>query len=359
MLIWKKYFYKEIISTALFLLFSFYFLYIVLDLMTHIKDLRAGTTTFSTWALYYLCTFSRRLDILLPFTVLIASIRILLKLKTRNELVALLASGIPLQTLLRPLLLFSCAATMILYANFEFILPKALPQALFIQESHFGNRSIIEQSTPLREIILKDSSKMIYRTYNPQLKQFQDVFWIASVDTIYHMKSLVCEPYPTGKMVDLITRDKQGFLQKKTSYDELLLSNMHFDEQSLKNSITPPRDQSLTQLFSQMMLYTHSQSDRAMEIKGNFYFKLTFPLICLLAFVAVAPYCLHFSRTFSPFMTYLLSIGSLFCFFLFLQVLFVLAKGQTAYIVPSWAIVTLPWLLAFCFFGKKYARSST
>lgn len=358
--IWKRYFYKEIVFTFCFLLFCFYALYVSLDLMAHIKDLRTGNTAFSTWALYYICTFFRRLDILLPFTVLIGSIRILLKLRARNELVALLASGIPLQTLLRPFLLTACSAAMLLYINYEFILPKALPQASFIQESHFGKRSLMEQATPLREIMLKDSSKMIYRTYNPQLKQFQDVFWIASVDTIYHMKNLTCEDAtPTGTMIDVIKRDKNGFLQKTASFDQLLLSDMQFDEESLKDSITPPRDQSLTQLFSQMILYTHSQSDRASEIKGNFYFKLTFPLICLLAFVGAAPYCLHFSRTFSPFMTYLISIGSLFCFFLFLQVIFVLAKSQTAQALPAWLIIALPWAITFCFFGKKYAKTST
>lgn len=362
MLIWKRYFYKEIFTTFCFLLCSFYTLYIVLDLMTHIKDLKANSTAFFTWFIYYLCTFFKRLDILLPFTVLIGSIRLLLRLKARNELVALLASGIPLQILLRPFVIAACIAGAILYANFEFILPKALPEALYIQESNFGTRMFIEQSSPLREVMLKDSSKIIYKSYNPQLKQFQDVFWIASIDKIYHMKTLSCDhSSPTGRMVDLITRDNNGFLQKTGSAATLLLSDIHFDEQSLKDSITPPRDQSLSQLFSQMMLYTNSQADRAAEIRGNFYFKLAFPLICLLAFIAPASYCLHFSRDFSPFMTYLLSISGLFCFFLLLQMTFVLAKSQfvTSLLLPPWAVVSIPWALAFYFFGKKYAANTT
>lgn len=361
-LIWKRYFYKEIFYTFSFLLTCFYSLYIILDLMAHIKDLRSGSTSLLTWIVYYLCTFSKRLEILLPFTVLIGSIRLLLRLKSRNELVALLASGIPLQTLLRPFLIAAATSAMLLYVNFEFILPKTLPLSTYIQESSFGKTLLIEPNSPLREVILKDSSKIIYRTYNPQLKQFQDVFWIASVDTIYHMKTLSCEnSSPTGKMVDLITRDKNGFLQKTDSFDTLLLSSIQFDEQSLKDSITPPRDQSLSQLFSQLMLYTNSQAERAADIRGNFYFKLLFPLICLLAFIAPTSYCLHFSRESSTFMIYLLSISGLFCFFLLLQMAFVLAKSQfiSSQLLPSWAIITIPWAVVFYFFGKKYSMNTT
>ncbi len=354
MYIWKRYFYKEIISTFAFLLFFFYALYISLDLMAHIKDLRSGHTSFFTWVVYYFYTFFRRLDILLPFTVLIGSIRLLVSFQTKNELVALLASGIPLRTLLRPFLIVALALTSFLYANFEWILPVAVPQAIYIQENSFGKRTILEEETPLREVMLKDGSKMIYRSYNPRLKQFQDVFWIASLDTIYHMKVLACtEKMPAAKLVDIITRDPSGALQKSGSYAELSLEQMQFDEESLKSSITPPRDQSLSQLLSQMILYTSSTSDRANDIRNNLYYKISFPLVCLLAFLAIAPHCIRFSRNRPVFMIYLLGIGSLFCFFLLLQVAYVFGKNQ---IIAPWIAMLLPWMTSFYICGIRYAK---
>jgi lipopolysaccharide export system permease protein len=53
-------------------------------------------------ARYYLFTFSSRAEILIPFALLIALIKTLCTLNTRNELIALMASGIKLQTLVRP-----------------------------------------------------------------------------------------------------------------------------------------------------------------------------------------------------------------------------------------------------------------
>jgi len=353
-MIWKRYFYKEIIRTFCFLLFGFYALYIVLDLMTHIKDLRTQSTSFSTWAIYYLCTFSRRLDVLIPFSVLIGTIRILIALQTRNELVALLASGVPLRTLFGPFIKASLVASAILYANFEWALPIAQPRAIFIQENDFGKRHFEDVTVPIHEVLLKDASRMIYRSYNPIVHQFQDVFWIASLDKVYHMKTLTCETErPTGKMVDLMARNSQGELEKVASYPELKLAQMQFDEESLKNSIMSPRDVSISMLYSQMKLYRQSMSERASDVRANFIYKVTFPLLCLLATIAPASYCLAFRRHIPHFMIYLVAIGGLFCFFLLVQVALVLAKSQ---VVSPFVAFGVPWIGAFLGFRKDYLK---
>jgi lipopolysaccharide export system permease protein len=194
---------------------------------------------------------------------------------------------------------------------------------------------------------------MIYRSYNPIQKEFQDVFWIASLDMVYHMKVLSFDFLPpTAKFVDMISRDQKGQLQRAASWKEVQLRQMQFDEESLKNSITPIQEQSLSQLFSQMLLYSGSSSDKANELRNNFYYKCSFPLICILAFIAVCPYCVSFSRSGMPIlMIYLVSISGLFCFFLLLQVAFVLGKSQ---VITPWIATLVPWVLAFFFLGKKY-----
>lgn len=353
-MIWKRYFFKEILRTFSFLLFGFFALYIVLDLMAHLKDIRAGSTSFSTWILYYLCTFSRRLDVFIPFTVLIGTIRILINLQARNELVALLACGVPMRTLLQPFFVSACIAAGILYANFEWALPFAQPRALFIQENDFGKKQIEDLTSPIHEVLLKDASRMFYRRYNPITHQFHDVFWIASLNKIYHMKTLTCEAqHPTGSMVDLLARDKNGNLRQVQSETTAVLHEMQFDEESLKNSIMNPRDVSLSTLFSQMYLYGQSMSERATDIRSNFIYKVTFPLLALLAFMAPASYCLVFRRQIPYFMIYLVSIGGLFCFFLLVQVALILAKSQ---VVSPLVAFGVPWTCAFIGFGKDYLR---
>ena len=354
-MIWKRYFYKEIFKTFCFLLFGFFVLYVTIDVMAHLKDIKAGKTSFYVWFLYYLCTFSRRLDVLLPFAVLIGTIRILLSLQAKNELVALLVSGVPMRTLLKPFLVSACVASLILYANFEFFLPKAQPQALAIQENDFGKKmAIIEQEAEVREVLLKDTSRMYYRSYNSQLKEFSDVFWVVNIDKVYHMNTLSCrQANPVGSKVDLVEREESGKMVKKASYDTLEFTHMQFDEESLKDSIQPPKDQSISTLISQARLYGASTSDRAIDIRSFLLYKLTFPLLCILAVMAPAAYCLTFRRNMAHFMIYLLSLGGLFCFFLLLQVALVLAKSHV--ISPAVAF-GVPWVVAFLLIGKNFMK---
>ena len=354
MKIWQRYFYKEIITTFVLLLFSFYSLYVILDVMAHMKDIREGHTSIRTWIVFYLCTFSRRLDVLLPFVVLIGTIRVLLYFRSQNTLVSLLTGGLSLRQLLKPFLVVSLAISAILYVNFQWILPTAQPKAQFIQENSFSKKSFSDDQTTFRECVLQDGSKILYRAYDPTSKSFYDVFWVSSIDKIYHMKCLACYlQVPYGKMVDLIVRLPNGRMQKSESFVERSFPEMNFDEEALKRSIISPKDQSLSQLFSQV-LHLDMSTERNHEALTHFAFKMTYPFLILVAFMAIPPFCIRFTRTNAPFMIYLIAISSLFCFLLLLQVFFVLAKTHT---VPVSIAFTVPWLLVFFVTGRRYVRS--
>ncbi len=343
-MIWERYFYKEILKTFAFLLFGFFAIYIVVDLMTHLKDLREHKTALSVWITYYLCTLSRRLDVLIPFTVLIGSIRIFLALQQKNELVALLVSGIPMQKLLRPFALSAALMSLLLLANFQFFLPLAQPKALEIQENSFGKKLSPEDTAPIREIFLTDGSRLYFTKFDEQKQEFSDLFWVVSLDKVYHMKQLNCQnPIPTGYGVDKIVRNATGKMVPAGYHDTLLLKDMQIDQNALHLSTQLPKDQSISTLISETLLYGHSTSDRAVDIRSLLIYKLTFPLICLFALFMPAPYCLSFRRDMPHFMIYLLSLGLLFCFFLLLQVAYTLAKSQV--LSPSIAL-GLPWILA-------------
>lgn len=351
MRLWQRYFYKEIWTTFCFLLFAFYGLYIVLDLMAHMKDIREGHTAFKTWLTFYLCTFSRRLDVLVPFVILIGTIRVLLYFRAQNILVILLTGGLSFRKLMQPFLLSCACVGAILYINYQWILPYAQPRAQFIQENSFSKKASSQESANFRECTLLDGSKILYRAYDPNSKSFYDVFWVASIDKIYHMKSLSCYlEVPYGKMVDLIIRLPNGTMQKESSCLERSFTEMHFDEEALTRSITSPKDQSLSQLLLQV-IQSDSASERAHEALAHLAFKLSYPLLILLAFIAVAPFCIGFTRTSSSFMIYLLGISTLFCYLLLLQVCFVLAKSHTVSIFAAFAI---PWTASFLFAGRRY-----
>lgn len=353
--IWERYFYKEFIRAFLSILFGIFALYVVVDLMAHLKYLMHGYSTFSTWFVYYAANFSKRLDILVPFSLLLTSIRTIFSMQQKGEFVAMLASGVSKKTLLKPFLMVSFLATFGLYANYECTLPLAIPRLNLIADTAFGKEEVEKYTPELKEIILQDSSKIFYSSYNRKLKQFKDLFWIRTPDEIYHMKTLTTlDPStPIGAKVDKIVRGSSDTLEKVASFDNYTFKDLKLTKEILKNSLTSAEEQSMSQLAIQLPLCASSTSKKSREIRATFYSKIAFPWLCILAFIAPVPFCFTFSRNKSPLALYLIAIASLFCFNVILEAAFVIAKSE---IIPSFLAIALPWGIAGFFFGKKYVR---
>jgi lipopolysaccharide export system permease protein len=128
---------------------------------------------------------------------------------------------------------------------------------------------------------------------------------------------------------------------------------MHFDIESLKGSITPPRARSLGELFQQLLFYAHSNSTRGAEVTAYFLYKLTLPLLCILAPIAVAPFCLHFRKMQPILMTYLLAIAAFFSINLLFEAAFVIGKSE---LVSPYFAFFFPWICLFYIFGRKYQK---
>jgi lipopolysaccharide export system permease protein len=351
--IWQRYFYKQFIYTILFILFCIYGLYILVDIMAHLKAVTDSKSSFVAWIEYYLATFSKRLDILLPFSLLIASIRTLLTFQLRGELVAMLASGISKQELLKPFLIVAASCSLLLYANYEWVFPAAVSKIAIIQETRFGKDDLEERIEAPKEVMLNDGTKLIYGVYKRKTKEFENVFWICSADNIYHMKTLSVLPDspPKGLYVDHIERSKEGLLEVIASHETEEFPSMHFDKAALKYSVIPPSEQSLFELLYQSWLYLGSSSSKAAEIKSYFFFRLSIPLLCILTFVATAPFCMRFSRHMPILMIYLVAVAALFCTSLLFQAALSLGKNQ---LIPSYLTQTIPWAFLGYFFGKRY-----
>lgn len=329
--------------------------------MTHLKLLSDSSFSFTTWVHYYVMTFCKRLDILLPFSILIATIRCLSNMQQKSELVSMLSSGISKTQLMKPFIICCLAFSSILLLNYQWVLPSALTDINQIRASSFGEEDIEDLQSPLSQVLLTDASKIVYKGYNKNLKQFQDVFWIKNPNTVYHIKVLdISESVPVGHFVDKISRDKNKGFHKVDSKVVVQFDEIQFDDDSLKNSTITPMEQSLSQLIGELILYAKGKSNRYNEIKATLYYKLTFPLFCLVAFLGPAARLLRYGRVIPLLMIYLVSIAALFCLNLFFQALFILAKSEL--IAPSIAIL-LPWTIilftsqeGMCFHNSSYLQ---
>lgn len=351
--IWERYLLKEVIKLVTLFSCCFFFLYVLIDFSSQVGRFTSGGYTWLELVSYYGYTFVRRLDLILPFGILIASVRTLCSLNTYNELVAMMASGISLKRLLRPFLLVGLLGTVILYISSETLLPTAMEKIERMEYAHLEEEKVADKSMQVKELVLSDESKILYQSYDLSRELFFDAYWIRSIDNIYHMKYLFPDAdYTVGRYVDHLVRNpKTGRLEKKESVGMQVFREIQFDSEALKQNVIPPENQRISKLWAQLPGQFTNLTDREADVATAFYFKLTMPWLCLLTVIGPAPFCLTFTRQFSQFLVYLPSVFGLIAFYLVMDAAYVMGESQ---VLPPILAIGVPAALIYAPFSYRF-----
>lgn len=358
--LWERYFFRELWKTSLFFLICFYGLYVLIDYSSHTRSFHHANVQFQ-WletATYYGCDLVRRGEVLLPFALLIATIRTLCTLNVHHELVALMSSGLSLKMLMRPFLLFGLFCACLMYLNTEFLVPAATKKLNQIDDRRSRAKHQFELMATAQHIALEDSSTLLFQSYDVIEQRFFDAYWIRTIDDIYRIKYLY--PYSddpsqavTGHFVDHLTRDAQGKLVHQASYETKTFPDMHFNRQALFETITLPEELSLSELWSKRPEPDKILSEKESQSMTIFYRKLILPWLCVLAIIAPAPFCLRFTRYLPLFFIYAGSIFGLVGIYLSIDAVVLLGKKQV--LSPFCAVWPL-FLTFFSYFSWRFLK---
>lgn len=354
--IWERYFLSETLKSFLLFILGFYGVFAVVDFACNAARFHAHQVKFSVGKilLYYAYQFIDISEVLVPFALMLATIKTLCQLNMRNELVALLSSGVKLKTLLRPFLMLGLVFTGLMYFNTEMLVPRAMQSMTHIDNSRSGLRTKSSAKSPVRHLLLEDKTTVLFQNYDATQQVFFDAYWIKSIDEVYRMKYLSpYTPVPTGQYVDYLVRNKAGDLVEQGYYSVKTFPELKFNKKTLFETITPPEEQSYTGLWSQLTFDSSVQSEKQAESWTIFYRKLAMPWLCLLAVIAPIPFCVRFTRDMQTFMIYATSIFGLVTLFLVMDAGMVLGKRQV--ISPFWAALT-PLVLVSSIFSLRYVR---
>lgn len=355
-LIWERYFLKETLKVFLLFLFCFYGLYIVIDYASHTSAQPGHHTQIEVKELarYYLYIFASRAEILIPFALIIAVIKTLLSLNTHQELVALSVSGIKLKRLMRPFIAMGVACVILLYLNEQFLLPSALKKLRHIEDAGKNNKKSQKLDVAVHHLILADGSLLLYQLYDTAKEQFFDSYWIRSIDDIYRIKYL--SPHgsiPKGEFVDHLQRQSSGELVHIEGFKVKELPDLRFNQHALESTLIDPEAISLIDLWNQLPSKTDSNTEKESGLLTSFYWKIAIPWLCLLVIIAIAPFCVKFSRQPKILLIYIGGIFGLVVFYLFMDAAVVVAKKQ---IIPPFLAIGTPFLTIFALFGLRYIR---
>lgn len=350
--IWERYFLRETAKVFTFFLLGFYGLYVMMDYSNHAASFKHYHFSILDIIKFYAFEFVTRMDVLVPFALLIACIKTLCSLNTHNELVALMASGIKLKRLLLPFVVFGLALTALIYLNTEVLQPMALKYNTKLDHSRAKAKQ--KKHLSIRQLVLEDNTPLIFQEYDTAAKEFFDAYWVRSIDDLYRIQQL--SPYtevPTGKFVDHLQRNAEGLLVLTESFPEKTFPDMHFNKQQLLDSVTLPDAQSLSDLKEKLPSHGNELSEKEAQLLTTYYYKLALPWLCLLAVLAPTPFCIRFSRTLPVFFIYALSIFGLVAFYLVMDATVVLGERQM--FNPALAI-WVPFASFFAFFGWRFLR---
>jgi lipopolysaccharide export system permease protein len=351
--IWEKYFFREILKVFFFFLFSFFFLYSLIEYSMHMDDfIKNNHLQVGEVILYYVNQLLKRLDFLLPMALLLSTIKVLTTLSSRNEWTVLQASGLSTRKLLRPFLTVACACSILTYLNFEYFHPSALKHIDDFRVSHFKGTRMAQRRELIHLIPLKDNTKLLYQSYNKEKNALFDVLWIKSIDDIWRIKYLNADPSnPTAEYVDHLVRNSSGFFEKHESHPKLYLSDLKWHPRMARKGLIPFDQRSLSDLY-RMRFKPNLNPYEAPKISTALSFKAAVPLMSPLLVIALAPFCLVFTRQRHYFLLYALALFGLFAFYMLLDSLTILSENG---VIPPIVAVFAPLTLLTGLFTWRFA----
>jgi lipopolysaccharide export LptBFGC system permease protein LptF len=298
---------------------------------------------------------SCRLEGLIPFSLATATALLIPRIVRSNELIPLLNAGVSLRQIFHPFLAIALLASLLLWCNTQYVLPKAKQIHREIVESDFGRKTVHDEPSRLGVVLFPEGSRLFFYQHDYINKKITDAFWVRSADCVLHIEQLsyFSDRSPEGHGVDVIERDTLGRMRKTASYPFCELSQLQFTQETVKMSTSDPRDLSITQLGTLMSRFGTSRSERATETTIAFYTKLLSPLLALLAVIIPAPFCFRFERRYPQALLVFGSLAALFCFLLAIHSSVVLARIPLVRPTP---ILVIPWGIALFFSFRRIQR---
>lgn len=354
--IWERYFLYELLKVFLLFICCFYGLYVLIDYASHAAVFHHHSSQFrwSEVIIYYLWDFDKRVEVLIPFAILIATVKTLTRLNVYNELIAMMASGVKLKTLMRPFIFVGLFFTALLFLNEQYLLPHTLINLKSIENLHSTKKEKTNDVSSVQHVALEDQSKILFQNYDSSHKLFFDAYWVRSVDDIWRIKHLYpYEEIPMGHFVDHIIRNPTGELVLAESLPYKQFPEIRFNQESLLETVTSVEELSLSDLFNKLSESKDASHEKEAQVITTFYQRLALPWLCLIAVIGPAPFCLRFTRSLPTFFIYAGSTFGLVAIYLILDAALVLGKRQV--FDPFW-VIWAPFLIIITLLGWNYCR---
>lgn len=338
MTVWKRYVFGLILKNFFSCLIVFFLLFVLIDYCSHIQIFLENQTLKGHEVFSYYChQFLKRLDFLLTLSFLSSMIYSLSFVITNNEYLILQSSGISIRQLLSPFLWFSAVCVTLIWINFEYFLNPALKKIETFEQTYLPS----SQNRNLAFLKLEDGSKLFYRTWDQQNRNYFDLLWLQNRKNIWKIKILHIDKCPPeGKYVDHIQLTSQDQLEKTDSYSSYIFSEMPRIVQHVSGSWPASyyRLSSLLKLSRDGSLSSYEK----IRLVTALYLKFIISFLPVIIVLGLTPFLWKYQRYRPLSIVYICGFISFFAYYLLFDSLSLIT--EKAFISPFFGLL-LPFLV--------------
>ncbi len=329
----------------LFTLFFLYGLYAFIDYSIRIQEITKSTADFTEILFFYLCSLSKRLEFLLPLSLLLSMIRTFMVMNERNELVGFLSCGISLKKISYPFFILSTLSSCLMLLNYEFFNPSSQIYIDKMEERISLRRSEIDSHLLITQHKLSNDTSCLFIKDPSFPKHFLDFYWFETPDSFWHAKEVSYDGKNyEGLFVDHLQRNEEGQFIKQESlihYSFPQLTGVTFKK---ANHFTAKECSSLSSIIKEI---SHPTSRASNEILGLFYYRLTMILLPFLIFCTVIPSCTRFTKAKEYYLLFAFYLFGFISFFTLMDAFYILASQGILH--SALAMLGMPIVLALIF----------
>lgn len=351
-MIFNRWCLRELVKTICISLSAFYLLYVLIDYSSRISNHHAIRFEWLTLFEYYGLIFIRRLEVLLPFALLIATASTLQTIWQLHGWIPLLQGGRPLTTLLRPFYAVAILSTVFLLYSEEALIPFAMKRLNHIESLYFHKGEGISELNTRASIRLKEGGVLFFGSFDAKEQTLYDVWYLPHWNELVHIEQLdISHSKPVGYLVDAFTLDHNGIEEKKFA-DKELFDQMHVTWRDLLKSSIDPLNLSISELFYNQFEEVLSPPERN-EYLATLLKKLLFPFLAFLAVLSIPPFFVSFQRDIPFLLYYLAAVLGYVGFYLFISSLYVVSSAN---VLSPWIALPLPMGALLFFLRGKWKR---
>ncbi|SPN74100.1 Predicted permeases,Predicted permease YjgP/YjgQ family [Chlamydia serpentis] len=364
MFIWKRHlltkFWLALISLLLLALIFYASIHHSLHTLKGASTIASKASTILS-ILYYLAQISLKAEFLMPQLVAVATTNTLFSMQNKREIIFLQASGLSLKSLVRPLILSGFFIILLLYANFQWLHP--ICEKISITKEHLDRGTTGKEQQKIPALYLKDQTVLLYSSIEPKTFTLNNVFWIKDSETIYIMEKLAFTTLslPIGLNVTQFFANDSESIEIKDFFDMKEFPEIEFSfyENPFSKLFSAGSKNRLSEFVKAIpwnatgLGLSTQVPQRILALLAQFYYLIISPLACMAGIILSAYLCLRFSRTPTVTLAYLIPLGTINIFFVFLKAGIVLASSS---VLPTFPVMAIPLIALLILTNYAYAK---